>query len=96
LIGSESAVPAPGPGANHIAVPVPGVGAVDSQQLEQVLERVNQVLRRISGGADLSQKWTADQVHTALQGLETDHAEGGVTEEQYESLKAALTSMLGK
>jgi hypothetical protein len=94
--GPETAQPVggPGPGAPNMSIPVPGVGQVSGAQFQQTYERINQLLRRISGGADLSQEWTVDQVRDALSGLDTVNAQGELTEEQYQSLKAALASML--
>jgi hypothetical protein len=59
-----------------------------------VYTQVNDLVTRLSGGADLSQRWTPDQVHTALAGLEVEHSQARLTEEQYQALKAALESML--
>jgi hypothetical protein len=94
--GPESGQPVGGggPGAPNISIPVPGVGQVSTAQFQQTYEHINGLLRRISGGADLSQEWTVDQVQGALAGLETVNAQGELTDEQYQSLKAALASML--
>lgn len=98
LEGPESALPTGGLGGGaggpNISVPVPGVGQVSTLQFQAVYEQINQLLRRISGGADLSAQWTVDQVHTALHGLDGVLALDELTDEQYRSLKAALQSML--
>jgi hypothetical protein len=88
MIGGESAQPirpAPAPQS-----PL----ANDADQFAQAYARINQIVSQISGGADLSHRWTPDRVTTALQGLESLRAQSGVTDEQYQALKAALQSML--
>jgi hypothetical protein len=92
-VGPESAAPSPGGGPPNVSFPVPGVGPVGADQFSRALERINQLVVELSGGADLSRPWTPEQAATALQRLETVHAQGSLTEEQYESLKAALSSM---
>jgi hypothetical protein len=94
LIGAEdSYANRPMPGRN-VSLPIPGVGPASPDRLQQVFEHVNALVTRLSGGADLSQRWTPDQVRTALAGLEAQRAQEGLTEEQYQALKAALESML--
>jgi hypothetical protein len=94
LIGAENSYANRPPSRNNIPLPIPGVGQVGPDRLQQVYEQVNALVTRLSGGADLSQRWTPDQVGTALAGLEVQHSQGGLTEEQYQALKAALESML--
>jgi hypothetical protein len=94
LVGAEKANTNSGLGSATASIPIPGVGTVSPMQLTDAYERINQLVTQLSGGVDLSQRWTPAQVHTALQGLETMHAQGGVTEEQHLALKAALESML--
>jgi hypothetical protein len=94
LIGAENSYANLPPAGPQTGVPIPGVGPVSSDRLEQVFTQVNALVTRLSGGADLSQRWTPAQVHTALAGLEVEHSQGNLTEEQYRSLMAALQSML--
>jgi hypothetical protein len=94
LIGAEDSYANRPMAANNISIPIPGVGSVNPDRFKQVYEQVNGLVTRLSGGADLSQRWTPDQVRTALAGLEAEHSRGGLTEEQYQALKAALESML--
>jgi hypothetical protein len=94
LIGAENSYANLPPPGRQTGVPIPGVGPVGSDGLEQVFTQVNALVTRLSGGADLSQRWTPAQVHTALAGLEVEHSQGNLTEEQYQSLMAALQSML--
>ena len=75
-------------------VPIPGAGPVSPDRVQQTVAYIGQLVAELSGGADLHQRWTRDQVHTALSRLETRRSEGGVTEEQYQALRAALQSML--
>jgi hypothetical protein len=94
LIGAEDSLANRPTSANNISVPIPGLGSVSPDRFKQVYEHVNALVTRLSGGADLSERWTPDQVRTALAGLEAERARGSLTEEQYQSLKAALESML--
>jgi hypothetical protein len=75
-------------------VPLPGAGGADADRLQHVFAQVNDLVTRLSGGADLSERWTPDQVRTALTNLEAERSRAGLTDEQYEALKAALESML--
>ena len=75
-------------------VPFPGAGGADADRLQQVFAQVNDLVTRLSGGADLSQRWTPEQVRTALTNLEAERSRSGLTDEQYQALKAALESML--
>jgi hypothetical protein len=77
-----------------MSLPIPGVGPVSADRFQQVYTQVNNLVTRLSGGADLSERWTPDQVHTALAGLEMEHSQAHLTEEQYQALRAALESML--
>jgi hypothetical protein len=95
LVGAESPNPGLSAAAARTAIPIPGLGAVSADQMGQAYNRVNQLVTQLSGGVDLTQRWTPARVQTALAGLETMHSQGGLTEEQYLSLKAALESMLG-
>jgi hypothetical protein len=94
LIGAENSYRNLPPGGQAKALPIPGVGPVSSDRFQQVYAQVNDLVTRLSGGADLSQRWTPDQVQTALAGLEVEHSQTRLTEEQYQALKAALESML--
>ncbi len=94
LIGAENSYANRPTAPNNMSLPIPGVGSVSPDRFRQVYEHVNALVTRLSGGADLSQKWTPDQVRTALAGLEAERSRGGLTEEQYQALKAALESML--
>lgn len=95
LVGAEKPYANSGVGpAAAGTIPIPGLGTVSAIQVTQAYERINQLVTRLSGGVDLSHRWTPAQVHTALEGLETMHAQGGVDQEQYLALRAALESML--
>jgi hypothetical protein len=94
LIGAENSYQNLQPAGHQAALPIPDAGSVSADRFEQVYTQVNDLVTRLSGGADLSQRWTPDQVHTALAGLEVEHSQARLTEEQYQALKAALESML--
>lgn len=94
LIGAENSYPNLPAAGNEMSLPIPGIGPVSADRLEQVYTHVNDLVTRLSGGADLSQRWTPDQVRTALAGLEVEHSQARLTEEQYQALRAALESML--
>jgi len=94
LIGAENSYQNLSPAGHTTALPIPGLGPVDADHLKQVYTQVNDLVTRLSGGADLSQRWTPAQVQTALTGLEGEHSQARLTEEQYQALKAALQSML--
>jgi len=96
LIGAENAYQNRSPAGLDTALPIPGLGPVSADRLKQVYTEVNDLVTRLSGGADLSQRWTPDQVQTALAGLEREHSQARLTEEQYQALKAALQSMLAQ
>jgi hypothetical protein len=94
LIGAESSYQNLPPAGRATSLPVPGVGPVGADRFQQVYAQVNDLVTRLSGGADLSERWTPAQVQTALTGLEVEHSQTRLTEEQYQALKAALESML--
>jgi hypothetical protein len=75
-------------------VSIPGAGGADADRLQQVFAQVNDLVTRLSGGADLSQRWTPEQVRAALTNLDAERSGSGLTDEQYQALKAALESML--
>jgi hypothetical protein len=75
-------------------VPFAGAAGADTDRLQQVFAQVNDLVTRLSGGADLSQRWTPEQVRTALTNLDAERSRSALTDEQYQALKAALESML--
>jgi hypothetical protein len=85
--GNESRMPQ-GPRT----VPVPGLGAVDPNQMQAALATVMQIITELGGNTELD-AWTPEQVQTVGQNLEDMHAQGRLTEEQYASLNAALATM---
>jgi hypothetical protein len=94
LIGAETSYQNLPRTGHAMPLPIPGMGSVSTDRFQQVFNEVNELVKRLSGGADLSQRWVPDQVHTALAGLEVEHSQAHLTEEQYQSLRAALESML--
>jgi hypothetical protein len=85
--GSESRIPQP-----SRTIPVPGVGAVNPNQMEAALATAMQIITELGGNTELDD-WTPEQAQTVGQNLEVMHAQGRLTEEQYASLKAALATM---
>jgi hypothetical protein len=85
--GSETRLPQP-----PRAVPVPGFGAVDPNQMKSALATAMQIITELGGNQELD-AWTPEQAQTVGQNLEGMHAQGRLTEEQYASLKAALATM---
>ena len=75
-------------------IPVPGLGMTDQQAMAQAMVRIEAVIKSISNGGDLSEPWTVDRVHRAQSNLDVQRAALGLTDAQYEALKAALASTL--
>jgi hypothetical protein len=81
-------------GASNLSVSVPGLGAVNREQMEAAQARAQTVIQEALGSADLSHLTPADVevVHGRLGAMRAD---GRLTDKQYSALSDGLAVLSG-